>query len=128
MVFLDEKSLKAKIDEHVKLIKLDAKGINEAPERATAFLVMVALLADEKRACEQDKAKLTTLSSATFSQAIYRSPSKGVTEKKIEAEADEAYAGVRESLEECEAKISWLRTYMEIFNNAHITYRQFAKE
>lgn len=128
MLFMDEKTLRAKIQEHLDLIKYDAKGLREAPERATAFLVMVAILADEKRSCEEDKAKLTTLSSTTYAQAMGRSNSKQVTEKKAEAEMDEVYTAMREGLEQCEAKISWLRTYIDVFNHAHITYRQFSKE
>jgi hypothetical protein len=89
---------------------------------------MVALLADAKRSAEEDKAKLKTLSDATYAQAMKNSSAKQVTEKKVEAEMDEIYTSMRESLEQCESKISWLRTYINIFENAHVTYRQFSKE
>lgn len=128
MLFLNDANLRARISEHLDLIKYDRKGMTEASERATAFLTMVAILADEKRGCEEDKSKLSTVTSASYAQAMGRSTSKQVTEKKAEAEMDEGYTAVREALEQCEAKISWLKTYMEIFNNAHITYRQFSKE
>lgn len=125
---MTDESLRSKIAEHLELIKFSSKGLSEAPDRTCKFLVMVAILANEKRSCEQDKAKLTTLVATSFSNALNSSQGKGVTEKKLEAEKDPQYTEFREALEDCESKISWLRTYIDIFNNAHITYRQMSKE
>jgi uncharacterized protein YpuA (DUF1002 family) len=125
---MDEEQLRATIAEGLELIKYSKRSLQEAPERTTQFLIIVAVLADAKRATEEDKAKLSTLSNATYAQAMNRSTAKQVTEKKAEAESNEDYTNMREGLEQCESKISWLRTYIDIFNNAHITYRQFSKE
>jgi hypothetical protein len=125
---MKEEVLRDKIDKHLELIKFSSQAMHEASERATAFLVMVAILANEKRATEEDKIRLSTLVSASYAQAFARSQSKQVTEKKAEAENDNSYSAVREGLEQAEAKISWLRTYIEIFNNAHLTYRQLSRE
>lgn len=125
---MNDAELHSKIAEHLEMIKYSSKSLREAPERTSAFLIMVAILADSKRDCEQDKAKLTTLVAGSFSDALSHSAGKGVTEKKLDAERDQTYTMYREALEECEAKISWLRTYIDIFNNAHITYRNLAKE
>lgn len=123
-----EEDLRLKIQEHLELIKYSSRSIKDAPERATQFLIMVAVLSDEKRSCEEDMAKLSTLTSASYAQAIGHSTSKQVTEKKIEAEQDTNYTTMREALEICQAKISWLKTYINIFDNAHLTYRQFSRE
>ena len=125
---MDEQQLRAKIDEGLELIKYTKRSLSEAPERATQFLIIVAILADAKREVEEDKAKLDTLVSTSYAQAFGKSSAKQVTEKKAEAENDETYSGMREWLEQCQSKISWLKTYIEVFNNAHITYRQFSKE
>jgi hypothetical protein len=125
---MNEEALKQKISEHLELIKYSSASLREAPERASSFLVMVAVLADVKRSCEQDKAKLTTVCAGAYAEALSYSGGKNVTEKKIDAEKDSNYTVYREALEECEAKISWLKTYIDIFNNAHITYRNLAKE
>ncbi len=125
---MNEEQLRASIDEHLALIKYSNKSIKKAPDRATQFLIMVALLADAKRSVEEDKAKLSTLVSATYANAMGRSTAKQVTEKKAEAENDENYTNVREGLELCESKISWLKVYINIFENAHLTYRQFSRE
>lgn len=125
---MTDEQLRAKIDEHLELIKYSKRSLADAPERATQFLIMVAILADAKRSAEEDKAKLATLSNATYAHAMNRSTAKQVTEKKAEAESNEDYTSMREGLEQCESKISWLKTYISIFDNAHILYRQFSKE
>lgn len=125
---MNDEQLRKVIAENLELIKYTNKSLKEAPERATQFLIMVAILADEKRSVEEDKAKLNTLVSTTYAQAMGRSVAKQVTEKKAEAENDETYTTMREGLEQCESKISWLRTYIEVFNNAHLAYRQFSRE
>lgn len=125
---MNEDQLRAAIDEHLALITYSSKALKEAPERTTRFLIMVALLADSKRESEEDRAKLNTLVSASKAQAISRSSLKGITEKKIEAEQDDTYTQMKESLEQCEARINWLKTYINIFENAHLTYRQFSRE
>ena len=125
---MTDQELRARIKEHLDLVTYSRQGMKEAAERCTAFLVMVAILTDEKRECEDEKAKITTMETASYAQAIGRSQAKQVTEKKIEAEQDQNYTIIREAKEHCEAKISWLKTYISIFENAHITYRTFAKE
>ena len=125
---MQDKELRAIIDEHVGMIPYSKVTSEQASKKATAFLVALAILTDEKRGCDEDKAKLSTLVSASYAQALSRSMAKQVTEKKVEAEQDNNYTKMREALEECEAKISWLKNYMNIFENAHVTYRQLSKE
>jgi len=125
---MKDEVLKEKIKAHIDKVPYENVTEDEAKDRSTAFLVMLAILTDEKRACEEDKSKLVTMSSASYAQALARSGAKQVTEKKVEAEQDGNYTHMREALEECEAKISWLRSYMNIFENAHVTYRQFSKD
>lgn len=125
---MKEEALRKKIDDHLELIKFSQKGMTEAPERATQFLIMVAVLTDEKRSSEEDKAKLSTVVSATYCEAMRTADGKNTTEKKIVAETETIYTEARETLEEIEAKISWLKTYINIFENAHLTYRQLSRE
>lgn len=115
------------VHEHIQLIAFGKGAFNEALDRATKFLTMVAILSDFKLERERRKAKLTTLREAFYTHAMRESSSKQVTEKKAEAESNKEYTDQREAVEEIEAEISWARTNMEIFNNAHVTYRQMAK-
>lgn len=123
-----DQALKDNIDNHVELIKYSSRAMKESSERATSFLVMVALLADAKRACEEDKVKLNTIVLAAKAQAWSKATAVQVTEKKIMVDNDSMYNDLREALEQCEHDINQIKTYMEIFNNAHIAYRNFAKE
>lgn len=124
---MTDEQLQAKISECLELIKYSSKSLTEAPDRATKFLIMQAFLVDAKRAAEEDRVKLTTLSEMTYSQAIGKA-NGGITERKLEADRDEEYQGAREALGDCEAKISWLRGYIDVMNNAHIVYRNLMKE
>ncbi len=124
---MTDEQLHQKIQECLELIKYSSKSLTEAPDRATKFLIMQALLVDAKRSAEEDRVKLTTLSEATYSQAVGKATG-GITERKMEADRDQDYQGAREALGDCEAKISWLRGYNDIMNNAHIVYRNLMKE
>ena len=125
---MNDAELREKIAQHIELIKHSRQGMKEAAERCTSFLVMCAIINDEKRECEDERAKLITMETASYAQAVGRSLAKQVTEKKIEAEQDTNYTLIREAKESCDSKVSWLRYYLTIFENAHITYRQLMKE
>jgi hypothetical protein len=121
-------ALQAQIDEHVELIKYSQRAVKEAADRATSFLVMVAFLTEARRACEEDRIKLSTMVSLSHAQAWGKLPDNKVTEKKILVDSDSAYNEFREALERCEQEIVKIKAYIEVFNNAHILYRNFAKE
>ena len=117
-----------RVQEQVKLISISRKSLGEAAERAADFLVTIALLTDFKRELEIDKAKLTTLQEAQYARAMSGSSAKNVTDRKAEAQSNEDYTDVREKVEEIDAGISWCRSYMKIFENAHLTYRQQSRD
>lgn len=123
----DYLKIKEVVDSHIDLIAFDGSALNESLERATKFLIVVAVLSDFKLNCERRKAKLTTLREAFFSHAMQNSQAKQVTEKKAEAESNKEYTNQREAVENLEAEISWARVTIDIFNNAHVTYRQLSK-
>lgn len=114
--------------EHVKMISISKKSLGEAIERAAEFLVVTAILVDYKRELEIDKTKLTTLQEAKYSQSIKGAEGKTITEKKISVAEDTDYTDVREQVEEIEAGISWAKSYIKIFENAHLTYRQQSRD
>ncbi|RLI54075.1 MAG: hypothetical protein DRP09_14030 [Candidatus Thorarchaeota archaeon] len=108
-------------------IRLGTKGFGEAIDRATRFLLIQASLADVKLGFEEELAKKNTLCDGYFHDALKNSEAKQVTEKKLDAGTDVDYAKSRENKEILEAEIKYLRTLMDIFGNAHVTYRQIAK-
>lgn len=125
---MDIDNLKLLINEHIRLIAVDAKGINEAKERAGKFLQVHAILSGQLMELEVHIAKLQTLVDAQYATAIDESAAKSITEKKINAERNPIYAQARENFETAEAQRSWLKNYMKIFDNAHIMFRQYSRE
>ena len=120
--------IQAYVQEKVPLIKYTPTKLGDPMDRATEFLVIIATLNDFKQRCEADKAKIQTMSTAFFHNAKEASGGKNITEKKLDAEVDPEYANTRETLEQVESMIKWTRTAIDMFNNAHVTYRQLARE
>lgn len=117
------------IDRYTKLLPVDnSLSTTEMERRAGEFLVAQATLADIKRMLVEEKIKLTTVHVATYAQEMSKGVAKTVTENKLAAEASEAYIVAREDLERIENDISYLKTYGDIFNNAHLFYRSMMKE
>lgn len=119
--------LKKMVSDHIDLISFGKNAYKEATERTTKFLVVVSILADHRLDLERHKAKVSTLRDAFYSKAMTEAEGKTITEKKLKADQEVNYTNQREAVEEIEAEISWIKTHIDIFNNAHVTYRQIAK-
>jgi hypothetical protein len=102
-------------------------NVNECEIRAGEFLTALASIADFRHMISEDKIKATSLVSSVYSEKLSKAVGKTVTENKTHVEADEDYIQVREQLETTENNINYLKTYQEIFLNAHLYYRQLSK-
>ena len=114
------------IDEHIDLITVDELAFKEAEERATKFLVVTAILNDFILYTSMDLAKANTIVSATYYQA-FKNTTGTVSDREAQAEADADYTKAVEQRSQLDEIIKWARTHYKIFNDAHITYRQFSK-
>lgn len=119
--------IKALVDDHVELIAVGNAGFRNAFEKATKFLIVVAILSEYKMELEKRKSKVSTLRDAFYAHAIINSDGKNAPEKKAQAESNKEYTDQRERTEELDSEIYWVRSTIEIFNNAHVLYRQMAK-
>lgn len=124
---MEFEQIKQLVDDHIDLIALGPKAHKEALDRTTRFLIVIALLADYKLELERRKAKVATMRDAFYSHAVTTAEGKNVTEKKVQAESNKQYTDQRESVEEIDAEMWWLKTHIDMFNNAHLTYRTMAK-
>lgn len=124
---MEFEDVKQYVDEHVDLIVFGKDSMRESMERASKFLVVISILSEFRLSLERRKAQDITLREALYHKAINAAEGKNVTEKKIEAEANPEYTTGRESVENLDAQISWAKTNIDIFNNAHILYRNLAK-
>jgi predicted MPP superfamily phosphohydrolase len=115
------------IERGVEEIAVNKHSLADAPAIAGRFLTRVAVLTDALRGLEEELPKHQTLENAQYNTAINNAVGKGITEKKVEAEANPVYRNQVEAKEIMEAKRTWVRNYIKIFENAHIMYRQYSR-
>jgi len=121
-------SLKNYIDDVQKLLPTTKTlTFAESERRAGEFLHAMAYLTDAKHTLNQDKIKLMSVQTAVYAELLANGNLKTVTENKVQAEAAPSYMTAREDYENVENDIGYLKTYYDIFNNAHIFYRNMAK-
>ena len=90
-------------------------------------MVIQCFLADHLKVLEDTKVKASTIEKATYAQVLLGASGKKVTEVKIIAQGDPAYSASRESVELIDAELNWTKKHFDIFNNAHIMFRQYSQ-
>lgn len=121
-------SLSEFIEQYAKLLPVGTSiSYTEAERRAGEFLAAQATLIDLKHTFSSEKIKLLSAQSAVYAQELFKGTAKTVTENKVAVEASEEYTKAREALEQVDNDISYLKAYLDVFNNAHIFYRNMAK-
>lgn len=119
--------IKTHVYEHIHLIEISAAAIADSRNRAAKFLVIQCFLADHIKVLEDTKVKASTIEKATYAQVLLGASGKKVTEVKIIAQGDPQYAASRESVELIDAELNWTKKHFDIFNNAHIMFRQYSQ-
>ena len=125
---MDFDQLQALVLKHIGEIEINRDAIIDARNRAARFLVIQAHLNDHMKLLADVKVKASTEEKAKYAQAILTAGGKNVTEGKIIAEANPMYAQARESVELVDSEYNWTKKHYEIFENAHIMFRQIASE
>jgi hypothetical protein len=115
------------VERGVTEIAVNAHSLADAQPRAGRFLTRVAVLTNFLRTLEEDLPKHQTLVNAQYSTAINSAIGKGITEKKVEAEANPVYSDAVEKKAAVDAQRDWVKNYIKIFDNAHIMYRQYSR-
>lgn len=100
---------------------------SEAEKRASLFLEAMAKVTDMRHQFAEQKIRASSELAAVYAQELSKGTAKTMTENKVTAEASENYCQVREELEGLENDTNFLRAYYEIYQNAHVFYRQAAK-
>jgi hypothetical protein len=99
----------------------------EAERRAGEFLSAMAMITEWRHLLTSDKIKKLSIQTAVYAEELGKGTAKTMTENKVTAEASGPYTTAREELESLENDLSYLKTYHEIFQNAHVFYRNMAK-
>lgn len=120
--------MKDYLEKYAKLLPVGTSiSYTEAERRAGEFLAAMASITNMKHDFSDEKIKLLSIQTAVYAQEMSKGTAKTVTENKMMAEASIEYTKAREELEKIENDISYLKAYFDIFNNAHIFYRNMAK-
>lgn len=99
----------------------------EAERRAGEFLHAQSQITEWRHILSEEKIKLTSAQTAVYAQELAGCTGKTITENKIAVEANRTYQSAREDLESIDNDVAYLKAYYDIFNNAHVFYRQLAK-
>jgi transposase len=120
--------MKEFIEKYRRLLPIgNSISTSEAEKRAAMFLEAMATVADWKHEFTKTRIQQLSTQTATYASELSKGTAKTVTENKTTAEASDEYTSAREALEGTENDISYLKTYYEVFQNAHILYRQLSK-
>jgi hypothetical protein len=123
------KSIQERIGKYAKLLPANSNLDPQANEKkASQFLTAMAEVSEWRHAYAQELIKLLSVQTATFAEELSKGTAKTVTENKLTAESSDVYTTAREQLEEVENNLSYLKSYYEIFQNAHVFYRNLCKE
>lgn len=125
---LEFDALQKLVLDNIGLIEINREAIIEARSRAARFLIIQAQLNDHLKVLDDVMVKATTQEAATYAQALMKQAGKNVTENKINAEADPEYCAARESSEMIKSEHNWTKRHYDIFENAHVMFRQIAAE
>lgn len=122
-------AIKDKINKYSKLLPI---GMSLSPveneRRAAEFLVAQAYITEWRHILGEDKIKFLSTQTAVYAVELAKGEAKTMTENKVTAEASKSFIEAREALEVVENNLNYLRIYQDIFGNAHVFYRQLAKE
>lgn len=114
------------IEEGVALLPPSSKTRNpfDIEQKAARFLVLKAHVADSIWELERLALESASLEKADYVRAMDEVDVKTIAEKQVRAAADPDYLEKKKQLGEVKVALDWLNTYLDIFSNAHIFYRQ----
>lgn len=124
---MDNESVKGLVEEGVALIAY-SKGITDGEERSSRFLGINALLATHQMDIEIGIAKLKTIEEAVYAQIYNAIESGTVSARENEVKLNPDYQTARINHANGKAELTWVKTHISIFENAHLMYRQFSRD
>jgi len=121
--------VKDMIAKYSKLLPIGniACSFTEAEKRAGLFLEAMAEITNLRHEFSSIKIKELSTQTAVYAQELAKGTAKTMTENKVTAEASKEYTEAREALERSENDLTYLKAYYDIFQNAHIFYRNVSK-
>lgn len=125
--------IKKEVDSYLDKISIQPKRAEDAEKLSNEFLLMKAYLADCLEMAETNSGSLKGIEKATYSQAVLDvpKPEKGkelaVSAKEHIANTNKEYLEVIKERAKADAMYSWIRTHIDIFSDAVVTFRKIAE-
>lgn len=116
------------VEQYLKLLPIEDSTLTSQSEvKASKFLVAVAKLANLRDKLMNAKIKKDALKSVAYAEAINNAPGTNAPTKQANAEATPAYLGAAEEVQMIDNQLSYTKTMIDLFNNAHLLYRGLMK-
>jgi hypothetical protein len=116
------------VNKYVSMLPVDDKTLLVHSEvKASQFLLAVAKLAAIRDHLTNQKVKKDALKSVEYANAINSAPGTNAPTKQANAEATPTYLKAAEEVAVIDNQLSYTKTMIEVFNNAHILYRGLMK-
>lgn len=116
------------VSEYIDLLPVDDKKLLALSEvKASKFLIAIAKLASIRDRLLNQKVQKDALKSIAYAQAINSAPGTNAPTKQANAEADKGYLSSAEEVALIDNQLQYTKTMIEVFNNAHLLYRNLMK-
>jgi len=116
------------VNEYMELLPVeDNKLLAQSEVKASKFLMATAKLANIRDQLLNEKVKKDALVSVAYAEAINTAPGTNAPTKEANAEANPKYLAAAEEVAVIDNQLTYLRTMLEIFTNAHLLYRGLMK-
>lgn len=118
--------LKGKVNVYIEKILTKPRKEEEAETLAKEFLHIMAQLADEQEQLETKEGFYKGQVEATLAKA-FRNLEGSAAAKEKESKDDPEYLDALAERSANESGVSWIKTYLMIFQNSHLIFRQKAE-
>lgn len=116
------------VDKYIDLLPVDGdKLLTHSEVKASKFLVAISKLALLRDKLMGAKIKRDALRSVAYANAINNAVGTNAPTKQANAEAEAMYLKATEEVGIIDNQLSYTKTMLDVFNNAHILYRGLMK-
>lgn len=123
-----ENEIEALVNQYVELLPIEDNNLLAKSEvKASKFLVAIAKLVAVRDRLLNQKVKKDALKSVAYAEAINSATGSNAPTREANAAANPSYLSSAEQISMIDNQLLYIRTYIEIFTNAHLLYRSLSK-
>lgn len=116
------------ISDYLPLLPIeDGNLLQHSEVKASKFLLAITKLASIRDQLLNEKVKKESLLAVSFNQALSNAKAGDAKARETLAKANPEYLATNEEVDTIENKLLYIRTMLEVFNNAHLLYRSLLK-